>query len=128
MSSGRVTPSAGGKGSAMSGHKSEAKSGAQTPALDKSTPIKEPVVEAPVEPIAPVDLTKRRETLDNIKSQLRDVQANGGSSQATVYSHLTEVFNRCVQKHPTDAFDKFEEMSVLIKKTQMSFSDPKSDF
>jgi len=45
-----------------------------------------------------------------------------------VYSHLTEVFNRCIQKHPTDAFDKFEEMSVLIKKTHLAFNEPKSDF
>lgn len=71
---------------------------------------------------------KAVETLNNIKSQLRDAAASGGSSNATLYSHLTEVFNRCVQKHPTDSFDKFEEMSVLIKKTHMPFSNPKTDF
>ena len=30
--------------------------------------------------------------------------------------------------HKSDAFDKFEEISALVKKTHLSFSDPKRDF
>jgi hypothetical protein len=44
-----------------------------------------------------------------------------------LYSHLTEVFARIVQYHQYDAFDKFEEISTLVKRTHMNFSDPKRD-
>jgi hypothetical protein len=30
--------------------------------------------------------------------------------------------------HQTDAFDKFEEISTLVKRTHLNFSDPKHDF
>jgi hypothetical protein len=45
-----------------------------------------------------------------------------------LYSHLTEVFTRIEQYHQKDAFDKFEEVSALIKKTHLNFDDPKPDF
>jgi hypothetical protein len=44
---------------------------------------------------------------------------NPGDVQHDLYSHLTEVFNRAVMQHPTDAYDKFEEISVLVKETAM---------
>lgn len=77
-----------------------------------NNPITEVVAPTPV-----VIDPRSVKTLNTIQSQLRDAQSNGGSSQATLYSHLTEVFNRCIQNHPTDAFDKFEDVSGLIKKT-----------
>lgn len=30
--------------------------------------------------------------------------------------------------HPSDAFEKFEEISTLVKQTHLSFADPKHDF
>lgn len=44
-----------------------------------------------------------------------------------MYSHLTEVFSRIVQYHQYDAYDKFEEISTLVKRTHMNFSDPRHD-
>jgi hypothetical protein len=29
--------------------------------------------------------------------------------------------------HPTDAYDKFEEISALVKQTKLKFNDPKTD-
>ncbi len=68
------------------------------------------------------------ETLDKIRDQLRQAQNVGGSVPQDLYSHLTEVFNRIMLYHKTDAFDKFEEISALVKKTHLSFKDPKRDF
>ena len=45
-----------------------------------------------------------------------------------VYSHLTEVFTRIMQHHPYDGFDKFEEISHLVKKTKMKINNPKFDY
>lgn len=40
---------------------------------------------------------------------------------------MTEVFSRIVQYHQYDAYDKFEEISTLVKRTHMNFSDPMQD-
>lgn len=45
-----------------------------------------------------------------------------------LYTHLTEVFNRILMHHADDAFDKFEEISALVKQTDLKFKDPKYDF
>jgi radial spoke head protein 4A len=45
-----------------------------------------------------------------------------------LYTHLTEVFNRILLHHSKDAFEKFEEISALVKKTDLKFQDPKYDF
>lgn len=37
------------------------------------------------------------------------------------------MFRRIEQYHQYDAYDKFEEISTLVKKTHMSFADPKHD-
>ena len=41
---------------------------------------------------------------------------------------MTEVFNRILLHHPDDAFTKFEEISALVKATDLKFKDPKFDF
>ena len=68
------------------------------------------------------------ETLDKIREQLREAKNVGGSVPQDLYSHLTEVFNRIMLHHQSDAFDKFEEISALVKRTHISFKDPKRDF
>lgn len=68
------------------------------------------------------------ETLDKIREQLREAKDVGGSVSQDLYSHLTEVFNRIMLHHQSDAYDKFEEISALVKRTHLSFKDPKRDF
>lgn len=68
------------------------------------------------------------ETLDRIREQLREARDVGGAVPQDLYGHLTEVFNRILLHHQSDAFDKFEEISALVKKTHLSFRDPKRDF
>ena len=68
------------------------------------------------------------ETLDKIREQLREAKNVGGSVPQDLYSHLTEVFNRIMLHHQSDAYDKFEEISALVKRTHLSFKDPKRDF
>ena len=45
-----------------------------------------------------------------------------------LYNHLNEVFNRIIKFHPYDAFDKFEEISCLVKQTSFNPRDPKFDY
>ena len=45
-----------------------------------------------------------------------------------MYSHLTEVFSRIIQHHPYDAFEKFEEISNLVKKNNLKIINPKHDY
>ena len=44
-----------------------------------------------------------------------------------MYSHLTEVFSRIIQYHHYDAFEKFEEISILVKQTNFTVKDPVRD-
>jgi hypothetical protein len=55
------------------------------------------------------------ETLDRIKQQLKEARDNGSTIKLDLYTHLTEMFNRIMVHHPYDAFDKFEEISLLVK-------------
>ncbi len=68
------------------------------------------------------------ETLDRIKQQLKQAKDNGSTIKQDLYSHLTEVFNRIILQHPYDAYDKFEEISLLVKKTNLKVKDPKYDY
>lgn len=68
------------------------------------------------------------ETLEKIRKQLHEAKNIGGSVPNDLYSHLTEVFNRIMMYHPSDAYEKFEEISTLVKRTHLNFADPKHDF
>ena len=68
------------------------------------------------------------QTLERIKAQLRQGKDIGGNVPQDLYSHLTDVFNRILLHHPEDAYDKFEEISALVKSTDLKFKDPKYDF
>ena len=67
-------------------------------------------------------------TLDRIRSQLRQACDIGGNVPQDLFTHLTEVFNRILLHHSDDAYDKFEEISALIKQTDLKFKDPQNDF
>lgn len=55
------------------------------------------------------------ETLDKLKKELQQVKELGMPIKADLYSHLTEVFNRIMLHHPDDGYEKFEEISALVK-------------
>lgn len=67
------------------------------------------------------------ETLHQIKQQLHHADANKDYVPADLYKHLTEVFSRIIQYHQKDAYEKFEEISTIVKRTHMQFKDPKTD-
>lgn len=50
-----------------------------------------------------------------------------GTIKLDLYTHLTEIFNWIIQHHKFDAYEKFEEISHLIKKTHLKIIDPKKD-
>ena len=68
------------------------------------------------------------ETLERIKAQLKQARDQGSSIKLDLYTHLTEVFNRIMLHHPYDAYDKFEEISHLVKQTHLKIKDPKFDY
>ena len=67
------------------------------------------------------------ETLERIKNQLKQARDQSSTVKLDLYTHLTEVFNRIMLHHPYDAFDKFEEISHLVKQTHLKIKDPKFD-
>lgn len=66
--------------------------------------------------------------LEDIKNQLRTQKDPQSKVSKDLYNHLNEVFNRIIKYHPYDAFDKFEEISQLVKQTTFKIEDPKYDF
>ena len=69
----------------------------------------------------------KEETLKRIQAQLREAKDIGGNVPQDLYTHLTEVFNRILLHHADDAYDKFEEISALVKMTELRVKDPKLD-
>jgi hypothetical protein len=59
---------------------------------------------------------------------MRNSQNTAKEGSGDLYKHLTEVFNRILTNHPYDGYDKFEEISMLIKQTKFKIEDPKFDF
>ncbi len=66
------------------------------------------------------------ETFEKMKKVLQQ-QKEVGAIKLDLYTHLTEIFNRIIQQHKFDAYEKFEEISHLIKKTHLKIIDPKKD-
>jgi len=73
-------------------------------------------------------LEETQRTLDELKKKLRGQKDPNSGIPNDLYSHLNEVFNRIIKFHPYDAFDKFEEISHLVKQTTFNIEDPKYDF
>lgn len=62
-------------------------------------------------------------TFENVKDILQKSQ-DVGAVKADLFSHITEIVNRIVSTHKHQAYDKFEEISILIKKTQLKIKNP----
>ena len=72
-------------------------------------------------------MSTREETLERICGQLRQAHDIGGNVPQDLYTHLTEVFNRVLQSTEDDVYDRFEEISALVKLTDLKFKEPKTD-
>lgn len=66
-------------------------------------------------------------TLEKLQSQLKQMMDLGMPIKADVYGHLTEVFNRIMLHHASDAYDKFEEISALVKQTNFKIAEANYD-
>ncbi len=53
--------------------------------------------------------------LSQIMATLKERKDLGSHVSSDLYSHLTEVFSRIMQYYPYDAFEKFEEISIMVK-------------
>ena len=68
-------------------------------------------------------MSVNEQTIERIRAQLRAAKDIGGNVPQDLYSHLTEVFNRILLHHSNDAYDKFEEISTLVKQTNLKFNN-----
>lgn len=64
------------------------------------------------------------ETFQNVKAVLQKSK-QVGAIKTDLFSHITEIINRIVSHHKYDAYQKFEEISLLVKKTQLNVKNPK---
>lgn len=55
------------------------------------------------------------ETLNKLQKELQQAKDMGMPIKTDLYGHLTEVFNRIMLHHPDTGYDKFEEISALVK-------------
>lgn len=67
------------------------------------------------------------ETLEQLKKQLSEVKDLGMPIKSDLYTHLIEVFNRIMLHHPHDSYEKFEQISALVKQTNFKIRDPLKD-
>ena len=75
-----------------------------------------------------MDVAEAQQKLESIRRRLNAEADLDSNVKSDLQSHLTEVFARIIQYHPFDAYDRFEEISGLVKKTHLEISDPKYDF
>ena len=66
----------------------------------------------------------------NIASQIKQRlgQSSQNNSFAELNQHLTAVFMAAMADHRSDAYDKFEDISGLIKGTKFNFKNPRTPF
>ncbi|CDW78166.1 UNKNOWN [Stylonychia lemnae] len=68
------------------------------------------------------------DTLERVKSQLKELKDLGNNVNLDLYQHLTEVFNRIMLHHQQDGYQRFEEISHLVKQTHLKIKDPAYDY
>ena len=70
-------------------------------------------------------MSKEVDTFLGMKSLLQKSK-QVGAIKVDLFTHITEIINRIISSHKYDAYQKFEEISMLIKKTQLSIKNPKN--
>lgn len=58
-------------------------------------------------------------TFESIKALLRQSKQIG-AIKVDLFTHITEIINRIIAHHKYDGYQKFEEISLLIRKTAWS--------
>lgn len=69
-------------------------------------------------------MSTESETFHNVKTVLQKSR-QVGAIKTDLFAHITEIINRIVSHHKYDAYQKFEEISQLVKKTQLNIKNPK---
>ena len=64
------------------------------------------------------------DTFDDVKAILQKSK-QVGAIKTDLFSHITEIINRIIAHHKYDAYQKFEEISLLVKKTQLKIKNSK---
>jgi D-mannonate dehydratase len=62
------------------------------------------------------------DTFDSVKAVLQRSR-HVGAIKTDLFSHITEIINRIIAHHKYDAYQKFEEISLLVKKTQLKIKN-----
>lgn len=67
--------------------------------------------------------------LETIEAMKNTLKANKklGKVQLDFYTHMKAIFNRVMLYHKHDSFEKFEEISHLVKTTHLEIRDPMKD-
>ena len=47
--------------------------------------------------------------------------------KSDIQQHLIELFSRIMLHNPKDAYEKFEEISAIVKETNFKIKDPSKD-
>lgn len=66
------------------------------------------------------------ETIEGMKNRLKYEKKIGKITQ-DFYTHMKAIFNRVMLYHKHDSFEKFEEISQLVKRTHLDIKDPAKD-
>lgn len=65
------------------------------------------------------------DTFECIKNKMQ-APKQVGPVKVDLFTHITEIINKIIAHHKYDAYQKFEEISLLIKKTQLNVKNPKT--
>ena len=68
-------------------------------------------------------MSAESETFKGVKNTLEKPQ-DLGAVKTDLFSHITEIINRILSTHKHEAYQKFEDISILIKKTQLKVKNP----
>ena len=68
-----------------------------------------------------------KQRLNELEVLLRAEKDLGDKVRADLYSHITDVMSRILQYHSNDAYDKFEDISNMVKLSNLRNIDPKDD-
>jgi hypothetical protein len=63
--------------------------------------------------------------ITKLRAQLACQKDLGTPIKDDLYSHLQEVFNRIMLHHQSDAFQRFEHISYLVKQNNFKIADPR---
>jgi len=66
--------------------------------------------------------------LESIVQRLKQEKNLDGKMTSDLYRHLYQVILQIIQYHQYDGWDKFEQVSNTVKRTNLMIKDPKFDY